>query len=410
LIAALLTLTLFAMQTAERVVDIRVQGNTLTSDADIVRIANIPPGTEVTPSLISEVTARVKAGGRFERVEVLKRYASIADMSQVLLVIIVDEGRVVVQPMKDGQPARTVRRRGPPLMLLPLFGYPEGYGFTYGALVTIPNLAGPRTRVSVPLTWGGERRAGVELEKRFESPRLTRIVVGGTLLDRENPAYDATDTRQQVSIRGERELAKALRVGIWSGFDHVTFSGEESRVVRLGIDGAVDTRVDPMLSRNAVYIRTALERLDIIDGAAPWRTLFDANGYIGGPGPTTIALRVYRDGANEAVPPYLKVLLGRDSTLRGVPSGVAAGDTTAAGTIELRIPVTSPLNIAKLGVRAFVDAATVYDAGEHLGDQHFDRSIGGGVWVTFTVIRLALDVARDSRGTTRVQLNSGLLF
>jgi hypothetical protein len=262
----------------------------------------------------------------------------------------------------------------------------------------------------VPLTWGGERRAGVELEKRFESPRLTRIVVGGTLLDRENPAYDATDTRQQVSIRGERELAKALRVGIWSGFDHVTFSGEESRVVRLGIDGAVDTRVDPMLSRNAVYIRTALERLDIIDGAAPWRTLFDANGYIGGPGPTTIALRAYRDGANEAVPPYLKVLLGRDSTLRGVPSGVAAGDTTAAGTIELRIPVTSPLNIAKLGVRAFVDAATVYDAGEHLGDQHFDRSIGGGVWVTFTVIRLALDVARDSRGTTRVQLNSGLLF
>jgi hypothetical protein len=328
----------------------------------------------------------------------------------VLLVIIVDEGRVVVRPMKDGQPARAVRRRGPPLMFLPLLGYPEGYGFTYGALISMPNVAGPRTRVSVPLTWGGERRAGVELEKRFDSRRLTRVVVGGTLLDRENPAYDASETRQQVSVRAEREIAAPLRLGVWSGFDHVSFSGDESRLVRLGVDGAIDTRVDPMLSRNAVYIRGALERLDIIDGGAPVRTLVDANGYIGGPGPITIAVRAYRDGANEPVPPYLKVLLGRDSTLRGVPAGVAAADTTAAGTVEVRLPVSSPLNIAKLGVRAFVDAATVYDAGEHLTDQHFDRSIGGGVWVTFTVIRLALDVARDSRGTTRVQLNSGLLF
>ena len=410
MLAALLTLALFAAQPAERVVDVRVQGNTLTSDAEIVTMANVPQGTEVTPTLIADITRRLKTGGRFERVEVVKRYASIADLSQVLLVIIVDEGRVTVRPMKDGQPARAVRRRLPALMFLPLFGYPEGYGFTYGALITMPNVAGPRTRVSVPLTWGGERRAGVELEKRLDSPRLTRFVVNGTLIDRENPAYETSDIRQQVSVSADREIVRALRLSAWSGFDNVSFGGEESRLVRLGLDAAVDTRVDPMLSRNAVYVRGALERLDILDGGAPLRTLVDANGYIGGPGPTTIVLRAYRNGSNDPVPPYLKVLLGRDSTLRGVPSGVAAGDSTAAGTIELRVPVSSPLNIAKFGVRAFVDAATVYDAGEHLTDQRFDRSIGGGVWVTLTVIRLALDVARDSRGTTRVQLNSGLLF
>ena len=410
MLAALLTIALFAAQPAERVVDIRVQGNTLTSDADIVQMANVSPGTEVTPTLIAEITARLKKAGHFERVEVVKRYASIADLSQVLLVIIVDEGRVTVRPMKDGQPARAVRRRGPALMFLPLLGYPEGYGFTYGALVTMPNMAGPRTRLSVPLTWGGERRAGAEFEKRLDTQRITRFVFNGTLIDRENPAYDKSDVRQQVSVRGEREIVRALRVGAWTGFDHVSFGGDESRLVRLGVDAALDTRVDPMLSRNAVYVRGAVERQDILDGGAPLRTLVDANGYIGGPGPSTIVVRAYRNGANDPVPAYSKVLLGRDSTLRGVPAGVAAGDSTAAGTIELRVPVSSPLNIAKFGVRGFVDAATVYDAGEHLADQHFDRSIGGGVWVTFTVIRVALDVARDSRGTTRVLLNSGLLF
>lgn len=410
MVAALLTLALLTAQPAERVVALRVQGNTLTPDAEVLQIAGVEPGTELTPTTISDITARLEKAGRFERVEVMKRYASIADLSQILLVIVVDEGRVVVKPMKDGQPARAVRRRGPPLMVLPLLGYPEGYGFTYGALVTLPNIAGPRTRLSLPLTWGGERRAGAEIEKRLDTPRLTRFLVGGSFLDRENPAYDASDVRKQAWVRAEREVARALRLGAWAGFDAVSFEGSDSRLVRTGVEAALDTRVDPMLSRNAVYVRGALERLDILDEGAPVRALIDANGYIGGPGPITIAVRAYRDGANEAVPPYLKVLLGRDSTLRGVPAGVAAGDTTAAGTVELRMPITSPLDIAKLGVRAFVDAATVYDAGEHLRDQHFDRSIGGGVWVTLTVIRVALDVARDSRGTVRVQLNSGLLF
>ena len=80
----------------------------------------------------------------------------------------------------------------------------------------------------------------------------------------------------------------------------------------------------------------------------------------------------------------------------------AAGDTTAAGTLELRVPVNAPLSIGKVGVRAFVDAATVYDAGEQLRDQHFERGVGGGVWFTATVIRFALDVAHGSGGSTRV--------
>ncbi len=410
MLSCLLALTLLAAQPVERVVGVRVQGNTLTPDADIVRMADVPADTAMTPALLEEVAARVKRGGRFERVDVLKRYASIADASQVLLVIVVDEGAIVVRPMRDGEAARAVRRRGPPLMFLPLLGSDEGYGFTYGALVSMPNVAGPNTRISFPLTWGGERRAGVEFEKRASGTRFARVRMGGTLLQRENRALGATDTRQQTWLRGEREMARALRLGVWAGLDHVSFGSADSVVVRTGADAAFDTRVDPMLSRNAVYVRAAVERLGVREGAAPVRTLLDASGYLGAIGPSTLVVRIYRDGANRPVPGYLKVLRGRASTLRGFRAGTDAGDTTAAGSLELRVPVTSPLSVGKLGVRAFIDAATVYDAGARLRRQHFERGIGGGVWFTATIIRLALDVAHGSNGGTRAQLSSGLLF
>lgn len=410
MLSALLVLTLLAAQPSERVVAVRVQGNTLTNEADIVRLAAVPPDTAVTPTLPAEVAARVRRGGRFERVEVLKRYASIADPTQVLLVIIVDEGAVTVRPMRDGDPARAVRRRGPPVMFLPLLGSDEGYGFTYGALVSIPNVAGPKTRVSMPFTWGGERRAGIELEKRANSERFARVRLGGAVLQRENRALDTTDRRQHAWLRGERELVRAVRVGAWAGFERVSFGQHDGLAARTGADVALDTRVDPMLSRNAVFVRGAIERLAVQDAAAPVRTLLDASGYLGAIGPSTLVVRVYRDGANRPVPDYLKVLRGRDSTLRGFRAATDAGDSTAAGSIELRVPVSSPLSLGKLGVRAFIDAATVYDAGERLRAQHFERGVGGGVWFTATLIRLAFDVAHGSNGSTRAQLTSGLSF
>ena len=410
MLAALLTVALGFGQPVDRVTDMRVQGNTLTPDADIIALSGLPIGTELTPTLLDEAAVRLRKSGRFHRVEILKRYASIADASQILVVIIVDEGRVGIRAGADGTSASTVRRRGPPLMFLPLLGSEDGYGFTYGALLSLPNVAGPHTRIAVPLTWGGERRAGLEYEKRFDSERLTRLRVGGSLLRRESAALASVDRRKQTWIRGEREVVRALRLGAWGGFDVVTFTGADSHVIRTGVDATVDTRVDPMLSRNAVYVRAAVERLAVRNSSAPVRTLLDANGYIGGPGASTIAVRVYRDAASMAVPAYLKVLRGRDGTLRGYRAGTVAGDSTAAGTVELRLPVTSPLSVGKFGVRGFVDAASAYDAGESVRRQRFDRGVGGGVWFTATVIRLAVDVARGSSGSTRVQLSSGLLF
>ena len=92
---------------------------------------------------------------------------------------------VAIKPMKDGEPARAVRQRGPALMFLPLLGSDGGYGFTYGALVSLPDAAGPRTRLSMPLTWGGERQAGIQPRRQRDLER--RHVRGGVQVHQRHP-------------------------------------------------------------------------------------------------------------------------------------------------------------------------------------------------------------------------------
>ena len=54
------------------------------------------------------------------------------------------------------------RPRGLRLLFLPILRYEEGYGVSYGVRLARTDLLGPKSRVSVPLTWGGERRAALE--------------------------------------------------------------------------------------------------------------------------------------------------------------------------------------------------------------------------------------------------------
>jgi hypothetical protein len=65
------------------------------------------PGDPFTPGTLDAVRRRLIDTGRFEGIEVRRRYASIADPSQIALVIIVDEhavrtwARASVQPSAD---------------------------------------------------------------------------------------------------------------------------------------------------------------------------------------------------------------------------------------------------------------------------------------------------------------------
>ena len=105
-----------------------------------------------------------------------------------------------------------------------------------------------------------------------------------------------------------------------------------------------------------------------------------------------------RQDSDVPLPPYLQPMLGGTANLRGFRAGSAIGDTLVSGTVEVRTPLTSPLSVGKFGINAFVDAGTVYDKGQRLGDQHFSRGFGGGVWFAAAFLRLNLAVAHGIGG------------
>ena len=73
-------------------------------------------------------------------------------------------------------------------MFLPIVNYADGYGFTYGGRVSTIDLLGIGERLSVPLTWGGTRRAALEVERTFKTGPLTRVAVDVRHLAAREPA------------------------------------------------------------------------------------------------------------------------------------------------------------------------------------------------------------------------------
>jgi hemolysin activation/secretion protein len=140
------------------------------------------------------------------------------------------------------------------------------------------------------------------------------------------------------------------------------------------------------------------------------RTELEGRGYLGLIGQTVLVARALRTSADRPLPQYLKPLLGGAQTLRGYAAGTRAGDTLVAGSLELRVPLTSPLSFGKLGVSAFVDIGTTHSRGERLQDQSFERGVGGSLWFSAAVVRLNLAVARGLNSSTRVHFGTGLSF
>jgi hemolysin activation/secretion protein len=122
----------------------------------------------------------------------------------------------------------------------------------------------------------------------------------------------------------------------------------------------------------------------------------DARGYVGLWRSAVVAVRAAVSRVSQPLPLYEQPLIGGASMLRGYEFGYRTGDEATAVSAELRIPLTSPVNVGRLGVKAFVDAATAASHGTPLDDQRFDRAIGGGVFFTAPVFRMGLDVAWPS--------------
>ena len=182
--------------------EVRVHGNHTTPDADILGIVGDVVGKPATDQLIAEVQSKLEKSGRFDGVEVRKRFRSIENPDDILLMIVVDEVPGVDPLDLTPSPMKKFWSSG---MFMPILHSEDGYGFTYGARVSFVDRLGPRSRITVPLTWGGERQARVQLERAFRKGPIERVDGEFGIVRRENPHYEIGDTR--VSAR------RAHRVG-----------------------------------------------------------------------------------------------------------------------------------------------------------------------------------------------------
>jgi outer membrane translocation and assembly module TamA len=407
---SLLFVPLARAQTTEVIGEIRVHGNHTTPDADILAIAGLAVGGPANEATLGEAAARLEQSGRFDTVDVRKRYRSIDNPNDILVIILVNEVTGVTLDDLTPGALKKFRSLG---MWLPVLDYADGYGFTYGARVTFVDALGKRSRISTPLTWGGERRAAVEIDRTFERGPFTRIEGAASINRRVNPHFDVPDLRRELRVRAERSFTSWLRAGGGVRRTSVDFGGLEQSYNVPGFDVTLDTRTDPGFPRNAVHATAAIERLQFTGGSRVTRVSTDVRGYLGLFGSSVLAVRAANIRADNPVPAFEQSLLGGTATLRGYEFGYRAGDQLSVLSAEVRVPLTSPLLVAKLGVKGFIDAGTIYPAGAKLSDQRFDRGAGGGVFMSWAVLRMGLDVAwpisTDSR-KPRWHFSLGLTF
>ena len=418
------TLLLFSSPLAaqqEVVAAIQVHGNTLTSTDEIIRASGISVGDRVSEAYLSEADARLRSALKFDSVEVLKRFASISDLTRVLILIQVDEGPVRVDmpeiaipvPETAGPPVRlpkVVRRSRFSVMFVPILGAEDGYGFTYGAQFAVAGHRSPRRRIVVPASWGGDKRIAAEYQQEFTRRFAPRLRIGGLLQRRTHPFYEDNADRKRVWGRTEWPIVRDVKAGAEVAWQSSTLAGQEVEARSVGADLVVDTRVDPLMPFNAVFVRSAVERLHFGPSNTAVRTEIDANGYVGAYRGTVIALRAVREDFSRPAPAFYKSILGGTRNLRGFRAGHAVGDTLVAASIELRIPTTSPLRMAKFGYSIFMDAGTAYDKGQRFRDQKLKKGVGAGVWATAPLFRISAAVARGIGSGVRVHVGAGLTF
>jgi hypothetical protein len=403
----------------EIVREIRVHGNAAIADAEVLKIAGITVDAPLAGDAVAAIEKRLKDSGWFETVQVRKRYRSIDDPTDVAIVLVVHERPSVRVSQTTGAPTKdpfhVFKRR---TMFLPILSYADGYGFTYGVRFSWSDLLGLGERISTPLTWGGTRRAGVEVERTFKSGPLTRVFTSASIYQRENPAFqlepddDGTDDRRmELRGRAERHFAHLLFTGVEATRAQVEFGpNPEVQQWTLGADAAIDTRGDPSFPGNAVYLFAGWNELHVPDTDRINRYTLDGRGYLRLFRQPVLAGRVLYQKADAPLPLHERYLIGGSSTLRGFGTGDFNGDKTLAASAELRIPITSVISGAKLGLNVFTDAAKTAEFNGRLKDRQWEQSAGAGVFLIASVIKLNLDVAKAFDGGTRVHFSSGFSF
>lgn len=396
----------------ERVAEIRVHGNATLSDAAVIDLAGVAPGATLDQAGLAAVEKRLKDSGRFDEVQVRKRYRTLA-MDEIALVLLVHEKPGV--DAKTGQPPGIIRQLRSKLMFFPILDYEDGYGWTYGGRTSIVNVLGKGTHVMVPLSWGGSRNAQVDVDHTFRTGPFTRVTASYGILQRENPHFVVDDRRTSLRGRVERRLFDLVTVGGEVARTDVTFGGALDSTWTAGADAAVDTRRDPAYPVDAVYARAGWNRLNPV-GTASFGTTgidrysLDARGYKRLFRQTVFAVRAHYDTASAPLPAYDQWLLG-GASVRGLEAGTLAGDKRFFWSAELRVPFTAPLDAGRLGFNVFMDGGAAAPYGEAIGDHQELRAAGAGFWLSIAIVHLNLDVAHSLDGYgTRLHFGTDFSF
>ena len=392
----------------ETVVEVRVHGNYSVPDAEVLEMAGVAVGDVAGPGIGDAVARRLEATGRFETVEVRKRYRSLAATDRVALVIVVREraGASHANPV-----LRSLGRLADWPMFLPILDYEEGYGTTYGVHTSLVDVLGADSRLSIPVTWGADKGVSFEAQKRLSGRFIDRVAAGVSRGRRRHPYYDVDDDRTRFWVGIGRGLGSRFRVSAETSREEVRFFQHADRLtrsfVRLDYGGASAS----LFARDDVRASAAIERVAIAGGQGVFlRPRIDAQAFKGVGGQAVLAARVLFEGASAALPPYERLLLGGEGTLRGWRVGSRVGDRLVAASVELRLPVVSPLSMGTAGLRVFYDTAAAYDAGHSLHDQRFLKGAGAGVFLVLPFGSLHVDAGHDLRGSVRLHAGAGVGF
>jgi hypothetical protein len=394
------------------VAEVRIHGNHTTPDADVLRIAQLAEGQAADTPALDAARRRLEQSGLFESVEILTRYRSLADTGNVAVVILVTERALVTVTdagiVRTPGPLARLRRN---TMFLPILRYEDGYGLTYGVRFSVVGSRQSATRVSAPLSWGGERQAAVEASHTFERGVVSRVSGRAGVSRREHPFFDRGETRTGVSGEVLKRFGPVVGVGLTAARTDVRF-GEHGggHLDSIGGFAELDTRRTPTFPRNAVYVRSEIARLRLSPAAGVVRAMHDARGYVGLPRGSVLAVRAQATTTGGAVPDYAKAFVGGAGSLRGWRAGTAVGDNAVAASAELRVPLSSPASLTRPGIAAFYDVAAAYDHGARWRDQRFARGAGVGFFVAAPVFGVRLDVAKGIGGATRVHFSTGIGF
>lgn len=394
-----------------------VQGAMLTDEAEVRARSGLLVGQHVDAATLAEARAALTAWHAFARVEVHLRYASLSDPGLVLAVVTIDEGPVRVERAVSG--ASRVRHRGrlSRLQWMPMAGTGDGEAPWGGVALSWRRAQAAPVTVSVPIRAGGRMQAGVRVSRPIGRSRTVVAFAADQLRDTPR-ALGTTRRIRTLSLVAEQPVRDRWQARAWLTREWGRGNDRADAVTRAGGDVVRDGRQDPWLPGRATVVRLLVERVSlparqlssVPDRVHAWHTVADLQSAVG-IGRSSLVFRVVHDATRAPLPAWQQLFPGRADTLRGAAiAGLGVGDTLTAGSVDLRVPVQSPRQRVRFGVRGGVEVVAAYAAGRSARGQPFVRADSAGLWAQVGPGHVGVDVVRVAARMTRLVVVGALPY